>query len=270
MWSDNGNGVRGDLKAVVKAILLDPELLRGQTVRRVNDANGLSVQVTTKGTEYSRLREPVVRVDFDDSSTSAIQQLGRWLYDAHQYHFQRDQTGSLQECQRFSISICPITTMDMINTQTPSRRLPYAEFYTPEFEILDAATAIALADRMKSWCRAQWAQFGMTNGAGTLRISFDLQRELQMARDNTQLGPAFNDYTVATNNKGRMKDLLEYYDILLCNGSLSEGTKKIIYEGLANVKNTGGSFIDGPNQNAGRVEGMILAILTSPDCAVED
>jgi hypothetical protein len=144
---------------------------------------------------------------------------------------------------------------------TPSRRLPSPELYNPEFEILDAATAITLADRMKGWCRAQWVQIGNLNGLGTMRITFDLERELQMARDDSQSG---NDYNNPGHNKGRMKDLLEYYDLLLCNGSLTEGTKEIIYEGLATTNN------DGPNQNAGRVEGMLLAILTSPDCAVED
>ena len=152
---------------------------------------------------------------------------------------------------------------------TPSRRLPYDEIFHPEFEILDASSAIAVADRFKGWCRNRRVQFNLTNGAGTIRIDFDLEPELQMARDNTA-GAQGRDYDDPNANRGRMKDLLEKFDILLCNGSLSEGTKRIIYEGLSNVQNSGGGFIDGPNQNVNRVEGMLLAILTSPDCAVED
>ncbi len=267
-WNDNGNGERGDLKAVIKAILLDPELLRGQTTRRVNNGGELSVDVVTRGTEYSRLREPVLRV------TAAIRALrpssdwdGGYMMLTNTINNEAKQ-GPYKTPTVFNFYLPDYQNVDLVN-YTPSRRLPYAEVFNPEFQILDASSAISVADRFKNWCRNRWVQFGMTNGAGNLRITFDLEPELQLARDNTP-GAQGRDYDDPNANRGKMKDLLEHFDLLLCNGSLSEGTKRIIYEGLSEVKNTAGNFIDGPNQNINRVEGMLLAILTSPDCAVED
>ena len=60
IFNDNGQGVRGDLRAVVKAILTDPELYRGQRILRLR--NPTRVQVVARGTEYSRLREPINRI----------------------------------------------------------------------------------------------------------------------------------------------------------------------------------------------------------------
>ena len=58
VFNDNGQGVRGDFRAVVKAILTDPELYRGQ--RLVRRRNPTRVDVVARGTEYSRLREPII------------------------------------------------------------------------------------------------------------------------------------------------------------------------------------------------------------------
>ncbi len=58
VFKNNGSGGRGDLKAVVKAILLDPEAWQPIRVQfRRSDSKFL---VTTMGTEDSRLQEPVL------------------------------------------------------------------------------------------------------------------------------------------------------------------------------------------------------------------
>ena len=58
-FDDNGSGVKGDLKAVLKAILLDPEAWRSLRVQTMRNPD--RVTVTPRGTEYSRLREPVLQ-----------------------------------------------------------------------------------------------------------------------------------------------------------------------------------------------------------------
>jgi uncharacterized protein (DUF1800 family) len=58
IYKNNGSNVRGDLKAVIRAILTDSEAwqpIRTQLVRNPN-----RILVTTMGTEDSRLQEPVV------------------------------------------------------------------------------------------------------------------------------------------------------------------------------------------------------------------
>ena len=59
VFEDNGQGVRGDLKAVIKAILTDPQVFQGITTQRVT--NPLRVRVSSTNVAYSRLKEPVVR-----------------------------------------------------------------------------------------------------------------------------------------------------------------------------------------------------------------
>ena len=63
VFEDNGQGVRGDMKAVVRAILTDGEAFRGITlrIRRANDGVRYVVSARARGTEYGKLREPVIR-----------------------------------------------------------------------------------------------------------------------------------------------------------------------------------------------------------------
>lgn len=58
-FNDNGDGVRGDFRAVIKAILLDPEVWRSQTYDLSPTLPGL--RVGAGGAALTRLREPVLR-----------------------------------------------------------------------------------------------------------------------------------------------------------------------------------------------------------------
>ena len=53
-FRDNGQGVRGDMKAVIKAILLDPEAVRGQRALRKQDP--LRIEVVSRGTNTATAR----------------------------------------------------------------------------------------------------------------------------------------------------------------------------------------------------------------------
>ena len=265
-WSDNGQGQRGDLRAVVKAILLDSELLRGQRVRRVNSSGNLSVRVTSRGTEYSRLREPVLRIS---GLIRAVRPTSNWdsgYMMLTNKVFDVTKQGPYKTPTVFNFFTPDFQTHRLVG-YIPSRRLPYRELYHPEFQILDATSIIALTDWVNEICRAQGTSLEMTGHVGFCRITFDLSTEIQMATDDshggeTPINP--NDYDDPVANKGRMKEILEHFDLMLCNGSLEESTKRIIYEGLATTAG------DGPAQATERVEQMLLAIVISPDCAVEE
>lgn len=67
-FANNGAGVRGDMKAVIRAVLLDPE---------ARDANGALAQTAT----YGKIREPVLRLAnwlraFEAKSTSGVFRIG--------------------------------------------------------------------------------------------------------------------------------------------------------------------------------------------------
>lgn len=258
-WNDNGEGKRGDLKAVIKAILLDPEVFRGQQIRRIRLPSGeLQVQVKTRGVEYSRLREPVVRIASFIRAMRPTSNYERGFMMMSHVIGTEVQQNPFQTPTVFNYYLPDYQSVDLVN-YTPSRRLPNSSVYHPEFQILDAVTSITMADRLKVMCRARYADFPVR--LGRCRISFDLDREISLAGDDSQGG---NDYDNPLHNKGKMKDLLEQFDLLLCNGSMAEETKRIIYEGLATTP------ADGPGQRVARVENLLLAIVASPDCAVED
>ena len=58
-FADNSQGVRGDFKAVIKAVLLDPEVWASQVYTPVKTPSGL--RITPASIEDTRLREPVIR-----------------------------------------------------------------------------------------------------------------------------------------------------------------------------------------------------------------
>jgi hypothetical protein len=268
---------------VIRAILLDPELLRGQRVRRARNATPGSyrVEVRSRGTEFSRLREPINRVA---ALIRAMEPTSRDLQHSDEQNMWFVINGpSIQT----DVGQLPYRAPTVFNYYLPdyqstdltdyraSRRLPTGLVATPEFEILNAVTGVRTLDRFKAWSRARWTQYGINHGSNnasadnynpagrrTYRLTFDLASEIAQA-NQVGSGSNHNDYDNPAHNKNNMKDLLEHFDLLLCNGSMQESTKRIIYEALAT---TGGNNPNGTK----RVEEMLLAIVTSPDCAVEE
>ena len=276
----------GDLGVVIKAILLDPELLRGQNTRRVRNPDGsYQVQVSTRGTEYSRLREPIVR------STAYIRAMEPESNDTNGWFILpqiRDDLGQFpyRSPTVFNFYLPDYQTPELVDF-TPSRRNPLGAVFTPEFEIINAVSAVRTNDLFKRWARAGWVQYNINHGAvsgefaypgarRTIRLTFDpdddgraLGDDVTLATDDSSPG---HDYDNPNHNDGHMKELLEKYDLLLCNGSMSESTKRLLFESLATTpaENSGqGVYPTAMRRGANRVENMILAILNSPDCAVE-
>lgn len=91
VFNDNGKGVRGDLGAVIKAILLDPEAIYGTN----NNAN------------FGKIREPLLRVlhlwrAFDASSPN-----GRFQFDWSHYAFAQSPLGAQHVFNFFSPNYAP-------------------------------------------------------------------------------------------------------------------------------------------------------------------
>ena len=265
------NSSDGNLGVVVKAILLDQELLRGQRVRRARNPGTPAtyrVEVQSRGTEYSRLREPINRV------ASLVRSLDSTSNDADGWfiisrNIESD-IGQLPYSSPtvFNFYLPDYQTVELVG-YIPSRRNPLGNLFTPEFQILNAVTGVRTIDRLKVFCRDRRVRYDINHGNSgnpvarrRITLSLGLDDELELAGE-VGSGPEDNDYDDPTHNKGNMKDLLEQFDLLLCNGTMNESTKRIIYEGLATTQG------DGPNQNDHRVEEMLLAIINSADCAVE-
>lgn len=257
-FRDNGFGQRGDFKAVIKAILLDPEAARGQRIVRREDP--LAVEVITRGTEHSRLKEPIQRIT---SMVRALRPRSTFPYSSSANPQQKLDSVTGEPFMMLNHSIeadlgqMPFRSPSVFNYYLPdyqppgdligyqpSRRIAGDALYAPEFQVLTAVTANRTVNRLKSFTRNQFVQYGMRGG--TCRIEFGLEEELELAKDNANL-----------------PEILRRFDLLLCNGSLTEETKTRIINVITSESTAA-------SQNAIRLEEALLAVLLSPDCAIEE
>lgn len=112
-FNDNGRGIRGDLAAVFKAILLDPE---------ANHPNGLNDM------RFGKLREPVVRFVQIARSSGMTKSDGRWI------------TSDLSDPARF-LGQAPLRAPSVFNFFRPQYVLPNSvtvanAMVGPEFQIV--------------------------------------------------------------------------------------------------------------------------------------
>ena len=98
-------------------------------------------------------------------------------------------------------------------------------------------------NRLRSFALNRYTQYGMR--VGTCRITFDLGPEIELAADTSNLD-----------------EILRRFDLLLCNGTLSETTKTSIKDAILAESEPGATAVE-------RVETMLMLVLMSPDCAIE-
>jgi uncharacterized protein (DUF1800 family) len=159
VFKNNGQNVRGDLKAVVRAILLDAEAwspIRTQYLRNPN-----RILVTTMGTEDSKLQEPVVnftrilrglnaRAVYERGTTQLnAQQNGTetvWnttpLSNAFRIHAKRweFEQSAYMAPSVFNFYLPSYQPAGDIAGYTPSSRQPLRKIAAPEFQVMNAIT----------------------------------------------------------------------------------------------------------------------------------
>jgi len=117
-FADNGSGVRGDMKAFIKAILLDPE---ARDAAKINDP------------EWGKPREPFLRcVNYGRAFNAHCS--GPWdFYQVSQFNFDQQQQ--------------PYNSPSVFNFYSPNYLPPgvvgEAGLVAPEFQILNATTAVS-------------------------------------------------------------------------------------------------------------------------------
>jgi uncharacterized protein (DUF1800 family) len=161
VFKNNGQGKRGDIKAVVKAVLLDPEAwqpIRTQYLRNPN-----RIIVSTMGTEDSRLQEPVVNYTrilrglkakaYYEKGTTVLNtaQTGvTTTYDmvtplSNEFRFNtRDpefEQSPYESPSVFNFYLHEYQPSGEIAEFVPSSRIPFGEIAAPEFQIVNAVSA---------------------------------------------------------------------------------------------------------------------------------
>lgn len=239
---DNGSGVRGDFKAVLKAIFLDSEST-GNLKISSKGKGPVSLKVTTKGTEHSRLREPVLRyaAAYRSLSPSNDYAFGRFMIPALNYYFN-------QEVYRaphiFNFYLSGHRPAGDIIAYKTSKQVPNDFLVAPEFEIYTPVAANRTGNLFRALIRDGSQSFTLINnstvGKITTKIDLDYSYEESLANDPSAL--------------------MTHLDLLLCQGSMLESSKQIIADTIE-AQTTNASY---------RTAGAILATLQSSDCAVAE
>jgi len=173
VFNNNGKGVRGDLGAVVKAILLDPEARDGDAA--VADPN------------YGKLREPVVRLANWMRVTNATSASGNWTINS--------------TAANTSLSQAPLTAPSVFNFwrpgySPPSTKLGNLGYVAPEFQVVDEVTVAGYLNVL---------QGAISSGVGTkVDVTPDYSSWLQYATD----GGALTDRINLLLMNGQMSDTL--------------------------------------------------------------
>ena len=162
VFNDNGSGVRGDLEAVVRAILLDPEARAGD--RRLSDSDG-------------KLREPLLRVTHMLRALNAVMPTGRI------YPWGPEQ----------ALGQAALRSPSVFNFFAPHYSLPgeisQRGMTSPEFQITTDTTIVATTNRF--FADIMWTYSGSCapeyNECPLDRLEVNLAPELPFAEDATAL-----------------------------------------------------------------------------------
>jgi uncharacterized protein (DUF1800 family) len=175
-FNNNGSGVRGDLGAVVRAILLDPE-----------------ARVQAQAPAHAgKLREPLLR----------ITQLWRAM-DARSY------SGAISEWPDFYASQAVLSSPTVFNFYLPNYQLPgeiaSAGLYSPEFQITTDTFITRLDNEIG--VKIFYAYLGPSPGSWD-PVRVDLARDIAIAHDAAALIDRYNLLFMAGRMSTQMRTVL--------------------------------------------------------------
>lgn len=240
-WKDNGSGVRGDMQAVVRAILMDPDVLNGVTFTTTQVAPGeVHVEVGNGGTEHSRFKEPVVRYlsflrKFRPQSDYPT---GRFMMSDMRWHWTQ---GFLKSPSVFNFYLPDFQPPGDIVGFEPSDNVPNGAIAAPEFELFTAVTANRTPNRYRSTIYNERSIHTLlNNGTYNFRcnIALDFTEEKALAAD-----PAA---------------LVQHLNILLAHGMMSDESCQTLTDALTEES----------TNTTTRARAAILGVAVSPTVAV--
>jgi uncharacterized protein (DUF1800 family) len=156
VFADNGSGVRGDMKAVVRAVLLD---------REARDESA--------DPGYGRLREPVLRLTAVLRAFGATSDSGAWLIGA------TDDPGS-------ALGQSPLRSPSVFNFYRPGYLAPGSESAAaqrtaPELQITHETTVAGYANYLRSGLQSGFGQNGVDWTAPRRDVQLALTSEAALA-----------------------------------------------------------------------------------------
>ena len=194
IFNDNGQGVRGDMKAVVRAILLDSE---ARDCAWIQDGSS------------GKLREPLVRFTHLMKAFNASTPSGKVWGDADY----------IMEPLKQSLFASPSVFNFFLPTYQPNGPIADAGLVAPEFQLHNSATSILYINRSNAWSWGELLEHGSVANPDPEEIGV-----LEWS-ENDNLSLNLTDEYALVNNPSALVDRL---NLILCHGNLSTRTKDII------------------------------------------
>ncbi len=180
VFRNNGNGTRGDLSAVVKAILLDPEALNGHQLDPV---------------QFGKIKEPVIKIA---SVWRAFNAQGRF----NRFRYADSNTDFAQQAY---------SAPSVFNFYSPDYRPPgpigQQGLVAPEAQLVNESTVIRGGNRLFDYA----FEIPLGNDeifANQHQISLNLGPQLAIARQPAELVENLNQLLMAGQMSEHMKDVL--------------------------------------------------------------
>ena len=201
-FANNGSGVRGDMKAVVKAILLDTE---------ARDPAMMSLPT------WGKLREPFLRCVNFARAFNASSVSGYWPLDLFSLAHLQDPMNS------------PSVFNFFLPTHSPSGPLAQQGLAAPEFQIINAASAVSGANYFWQHTLSDLHYWGTANPDYGVRLNLDPELAFIVPLANV------NDDVPPGNLALDPDPLLRRLDLTLTGGTLSPKQFQIIREAMLRI-----------------------------------
>ncbi|MEL7123650.1 MAG: DUF1800 domain-containing protein [Bacteroidota bacterium] len=189
VFENNGEGVRGDLGAVVKAILLDPEARSCEWLDHP---------------ENGKLREPVTRYTHVLKALNAGNETGEYWNTPYFFY---------QETRQLAM-FAPSVFNFFLPDYQPNGPVAEADLVAPEFQIHNSSTSLGYFNMAYLW---SFADYLMANEDEFYALEKEVPGENKVQYNAEYLGNINNPAV-----------LLDELDLLFCNGQLSDETRAII------------------------------------------
>lgn len=230
VFNDNGQGVRGDMKSVIKAILLDPEARDCEWIAQ--DDSG-------------KMREPMIRYTQTMRAFNAQNESGKIWNVAALFEF---------ACKQHVLS-SPSVFNFFLPSHSPHGPIFDAGLVAPEFEILTSASAMNYINMVYFWFLADY-YMEVSTLSSQIAIGFPESDLALLDPDDFVTLDLSNELVLGS----QMSALVDRLDILLTGGNLSDESKETIAETATTL-----AFFD----QTVAVKSAIFLTLISPDYVIQ-
>lgn len=231
-FADNGNGVRGDLRAVVKAILLDEEARSQEAM--ADPAHG-------------KLREPMLRFTNIVRGFPLYASRSRYWNNGYDYF----------DATRQHVMYSPSVFNFYLPNFSPVGDIASSGLVAPEFKLHNTSTAITYINRVNGWMGGFWYDGDemILHEWGALFWSWNGS-------------PGNEDYVRTVTNEllpyaQDSEYIINDLDIRFCHGQLSDETRQLMRNALNGTYWTWNSQVE--EYKYLRIRSAIYIMLISPD-----